>query len=202
MSQKRLATAVGLALLGAAAISPVVAHAASPQRTRGSIAAVDPTTITVTTRSGAKLSYAINADTKIAGERTVSVSEIQPGSYIGSAAVPAGGGKLRALEVTVFPPAMKGVGEGHYAWDLAPHSSMTNGTVGHLTASNGNTMTVTYQGGEKTIIVPADVPIVTVDPGAVTDLKPGLKVIVFPAKGEPKTAGTIVYGENGITPPQ
>lgn len=202
MSQKPFAAAIGLALLGAAAIAPVVAHAAPPQRTRGSIAAIDPTTITVTSRSGATVVYAITGDTLVAGERTVSVSQIQPGSYIGSAAVPAGGGKLRALEVTVFPPAMKGVGEGHYAWDLAPHSSMTNGTVGNLTASNGNTMTVTYQGGEKTIIVPADVPIVTIDPGALADLKPGLKVIVFPAKGDPKTASRIVYGENGITPPQ
>ena len=81
------------------------------------------------------MTYAITGDTKVAGEKTVSISAIQSGSYIGSAAVPAGGGKLRALEVTVFPPAMKGVGEGHYAWDLGPSSSMTNGTVGHRSGS-------------------------------------------------------------------
>jgi hypothetical protein len=79
---------------------------------------------------------------------------------------------------------------------------MTNGTVGKLVVSNSNTMTVTYFGHEKTIIVPADVPIVTVDPGSMSDLQPGVKVLVFASMTDPKTAGRIIYGENGITPPQ
>jgi hypothetical protein len=199
MSQRRIAAAaLSLALLGGAA----VAEAAPPHRTRGTIDSITPTQLVVTSRSGATVTYAITGDTKVAGEKTVPVSAIQPGSYIGSAAVPAGGGKLRALEVTVFPPAMKGVGEGHYAWDLGPKSSMTNGTVGHLVVSNGNAMTVNYGDGEKTIIVPADVPIVTIDPGSMSDLKPGVKVIVFPSMKDPKTAARILYGENGIAPPQ
>ena len=199
MSQIRIAAAaLSLALLGGTAI----AQAAPPTRTRGTIDTITPTQIVVTSRSGATVTYAISGDTRVAGERTVAASAIQAGSYIGSAAVPAGDGKLRALEVTVFPPAMKGTGEGSYAWDLTPKSSMTNGTVGHLVVSNGNTMTVNYGSGEKTIIVPADVPIVTIDPGALSDLKPGFKVIVFPSKADAKTAGTIVYGENGIAPPQ
>jgi hypothetical protein len=193
MSQIRIAAAaLTLALLGGAA----AAQAAPPHRTRGTIDSITATQLVVTSRSGAMVTYAITGDTK------VPVSAIQPGSYIGSAAVPAGGGKLRALEVTVFPPAMKGVGEGHYGWDLGPKSSMTNGTVGSLVVSNGNTMTVNYGSGEKTIIVPADVPIVTIDPGAMSDLKPGVKVIVFPSMTDPKTAARILYGENGIAPPQ
>ncbi len=199
MNQKRLASAaLGLALLGGIA----AAQAAPPHRTRGTIVSITPTEIVVTSRSGAALTYAITADTKVAGEKTVPISAIQPNSYIGSAAVPAGNGTLRALEVTVFPPAMKGVGEGSYAWDLGPSSSMTNGTVGHLVVSNGDTMTVQYKGGEKQIVVPPDVPIVTIDPGALSDLKPGVKVIVFPSATDPKTASRILYGENGITPPQ
>jgi hypothetical protein len=199
MSQIRIATAaLGLALLGGMA----AAQAAPPHRTRGTIASITPSEIVVTSRSGATVTYAITSDTKVAGETTVPVTAIQPGSYIGSAAVPAGHGMLRALEVTVFPPAMKGVGEGHYGWDLGPSSSMTNGTVGHLVVSQGNIMTVTYKGGEKKIIVPADVPIVTIDPGAMSDLKPGVKVIIFPSMTDAKTASRILYGENGITPPQ
>ena len=199
MSQIRIAAAaLTLALLGGAA----AAQAAPPHRTRGTIDSITATQLVVTSRSGATVTYAITGDTKVAGEKTVPVSAIQPGSYIGSAAVPAGGGKLRALEVTVFPPAMKGVGEGHYGWDLGPKSSMTNGTVGNLVVSNGNTMTVNYGSGEKTILVPADVPIVTIDPGAMSDLKPGVKVIVFPSMTDPKTAARILYGENGIAPPQ
>jgi hypothetical protein len=199
MSQIRIAAAaLTLALLGGTAM----AQAAPPHRTRGTIDSITPTQLVVTSRSGAMVTYAIDAATKVAGEKTVPISAIQEGSYIGSAAVPAGDGKLRALEVTVFPPALKGVGEGHYAWDLGPKSSMTNGTVGHLVVANGNTMTVDYSGGQKTIIVPADVPIVTIDPGDMSDLKPGVKVIVFPSMTDPKTAARILYGEDGIAPPQ
>jgi hypothetical protein len=142
----KAASALGLTLLGGISF----AQAAPPHRTRDTINAITATEITVTSRSGAALTYAIISDTKVAGERTVQISDIQPNSYVGSA-VPAGDGTLRSLEVTVFPPAMKGVGEGHYAWDLGPSSSMTNGTVGNLVVSNGNTMTVTYKGGEKKI---------------------------------------------------
>jgi hypothetical protein len=199
MSQISIAAAaLGLALLGGS----VIAEAAPPHRTRGTIDSITPTQIIVTSRSGGQVTYAITAATRVAGEKTVPVSAIQQGSYIGSAAVPAGDGKLRALEVTVFPPAMKGVGEGHYGWDLTPNSSMTNGTVGNLVVSNGNTMTVNYGDGEKTIIVPPDVPIVTIDPGSLGDLKPGVKVIIFPSKTNATTADRIVYGENGIAPPQ
>lgn len=199
MSQIRMAAAaLGLVLLGGVA----AAQAAPPHRTRGTIASITDTQLVVTSRSGATITYAINGDTKVAGEKTVPVSAIQAGSYIGSAAVPAGNGTLRALEVTVFPPAMKGVGEGHYAWDLGPSSSMTNGTVGHLVVSKANTMTVDYNGGQKTIVVPPDVPVVTIDPGSTADLKPGVKVIVFPSMQDPKTAARILFGENGITPPQ
>jgi hypothetical protein len=199
MSQIRIAAAaLSLVLLGGTAI----AQAAPPHRTRGTIASITPTQIVVTSRTGETVTYAISGDTKVAGEKTVPITAIQAGSYIGSAAVPAGDGKLRALEVTVFPPAMKGTGEGSYAWDLTPSSSMTNGTVGHLVVSNGNTMTVDYKGGEKTIVVPADVPIVTIDPGSMSDLKPGVKVLVFPSMTDATTASTIVYGEDGIAPPQ
>jgi hypothetical protein len=35
----------------------------------------------------------------------------------------------RAIEVLIFPPAMKGTSEGRYPWDLKPKSTMTNGTI-------------------------------------------------------------------------
>ena len=47
-------------------------------------------------------------------------------------------GKLHALEVLIFPEAMKGTGEGHRPWDLQPESQMTNATV------SGGTETTRY----------------------------------------------------------
>jgi hypothetical protein len=191
------AAAMGLALLG----TVVVAQAASA-RTRGTVSTISATQIDLKTRDGGSASFAITPDTKYVGETTGAMSDIKAGSYIGTAAVPAGNGMLRALEVTVFPPAMAGAGEGHYPWDLGKTSSMTNGTVGHLVVSNGNIMTVTYKGGEQKIMVPTDVPIVMIAPGTAASVTPGVKVIVNPPKTDPKTAEFILYGENGITPPQ
>lgn len=178
------------------------AQVQSPGRVRGSILSVSPSEITVNDRSGAPVRLTIDGGTRYTGVKPVALSAIQPGSYIGCAALPAGGGKLRALEVTVFPPAMQGVGEGHYAWDLQPQSSMTNGTVGSLSRAEGNTITVTYNGGSQTILVPPGVPVVTVEPGRWQDLHPGVKVVVLPAQGAASQAGHILYGEQGITPPQ
>jgi hypothetical protein len=199
MSQKFFATAaMGLALLSGAA----AAQAAAPARVRGTVVSLTATNIDVTTRAGADAQFAVTPNTHFLSETTGALTDIKAGSYIGSAAVPAAGGKLRALEVTVFPPEMAGVGEGHYAWDLGKSSSMTNGTVGSLVVSDGNTMTVKYDGGEKQIMVPADVPIVMLAPGSANDVKAGVKVIVAPVKGDPKTANAVLYGLNGITPPQ
>ena len=56
---------------------------------------------------------------------------------------------------------MRGTGEGHRPFDLQPQSTMTNGTVGAVTGSVGRTLTLSYQGGEKTIVVPPETPVVT-----------------------------------------
>lgn len=193
--------------LAAAAVSLIVlgsgfASAASVHRARGSIVSISPAQIVVNSLTGDSATFAITPDTGYAAERPLALSAIQPGSYIGSAAVSDGSGKLRALEVTVFPPSMKGVGEGHYAWDLTPHSTMTNGTVGDLKHAEGDVLTVTYNGGEQTILVPPGTPIVTIGPGTYKALQPGMKVVVFPSPKDPKIAGRIAYGENGLTPPQ
>jgi hypothetical protein len=191
-----VALASGLILIGTAA------GAVAETRSRGSIISISPQQIVVDSWSGEAMTFAITADTRYAAEKPVALAAIQPGSYIGSAAVPATGGVLRALEVTVFPPNMNGVGEGHYAWDLAPDSSMTNGTVGDLKQESGDLLTVTYNGGEQKILVPPDTPIVSVGPGSFTDLQPGVKVIVFSDAHDPQAADRILYGENGMTPPQ
>jgi hypothetical protein len=60
-----------------------------PQRTRGTIVSITPTQIVVTSRTGQTVIYVISGDIKVAGEKTVPITAIQAGSYIGSAAVPA-----------------------------------------------------------------------------------------------------------------
>jgi hypothetical protein len=112
---------------GIFAISIAAVAASPPMNVRGTIAQVDGNTIQIKERDGdvAKVHLADNA--KIVSVAKASLSDIKPGSFIGTAATPRTDGKLQAIEVHVFPESMRGTGEGTRAWDLTPKSSMTNG---------------------------------------------------------------------------
>jgi hypothetical protein len=98
-------------------------------------------------------------------------------------AMPRADGSQSALEVHIFPEAMRGTGEGHYPWDLRPQSTMTNANVEQVvTAVDGQTLTLKYKDGEKKIFVPANTPIVVYVPGDKSDLKPGAKVFIAAVK--------------------
>jgi hypothetical protein len=186
-------------LAGAAAQTP----APTPTRLRATIDSVTDTTLTVTPRNGSATTIQVPPNVRIAGITVANIGDIKPGSYIGTAAAPQPDGTQKALEVHVFPPSMVGSGEGFRPWDSAPNSTMTNGTVGDLVGTHGRTLTVKYKGGEKTVIVPDDVPIVSIEPGTRSLLTPGAHVIVFASKGADGalTALSISVGENGLTPP-
>jgi hypothetical protein len=174
-----------------------------PSRVRATIDSVIDTAMTVTPRNGSPTVIALPQDVRIAGITIAKIDDIKPGSYIGTAAAPQPDGTQKALEVHVFPPSMVGSGEGFRPWDSAPNSTMTNGTVGDLVGSKGRTLTVKYKGGEKTVIVPDDVPIVSIEPGTRALLTPGAHVIVFASKGVDGslTAISVNVGEHGLTPP-
>ncbi|WP_397448729.1 DUF5666 domain-containing protein [Pseudomonas sp. NA-150] len=170
---------------------------------RGAITALDGDTLKIHTTRGEDVTVNLTKDTQVRGVTLAQISDIKPGSYIGTAAVPGPDGTLKALEVHVFPPSMAGTGDGHRAFDLTKDSSMTNGSVGDLVTSNGRTMTVKYKGGEQKVVVPDDVPIVNLVPGDRSLLKPGVKVVLFAQKDAQGnlTAQGVSAGENGITPP-
>ena len=133
----------------------------------------------------------------------VDPAAIQPGSFVGTASLPGADGTLAALEVLVFAESMRGTGEGHSPWDLQPGSQMTNATVGAIVpGAKGRTMTLHYKDGEKTIVVPDGVPVVTLKPGDKSLLVPGAKVIVTAQvrNGQP-TALRVTAGRNGFQPP-
>lgn len=190
--------AIGFALVSSVAI------AALPPRTRGTIDSVKGDTLTVTTRDGQKAAVKMNGDTQVASVAQAQFSDIKPDSYIGAAAAPQPGGTLKALEVTVFDPKLRGLGDGHYPWDLGgSDTTMTNGAVGALAGANGRTLAVKYEGGEKQIAVPEDVPIVLVAPADRGILTPGARAVVFAEKGTDGTltAKFIAVGVNGTVPP-
>ncbi|MEX5554897.1 DUF5666 domain-containing protein [Pseudomonas pergaminensis] len=189
----------------AAAMAVGLAQAAEAPRVgvRGAITTMEGDAMHVKVNSGEEVIVHLTPATQVRAVTLAKIDEIKPGSYIGSAAMPNADGSLTALEVHVFPPAMAGTGDGHRAFDLKEGSSMTNGTVGDLVVSNGRTLTVKYKGGEQKIVVPEDVPIVNLEPGDRSLLKPGVKVVLFAAQGADGTitAQAISAGKDGVTPP-
>lgn len=183
--------------------APSHADDAKPTRVRGAITALEGDLLKVHSNRGEDLQIHLTKDTQVRGVTLAQVSEIKPGSYIGSAAVPQPDGTLKALEVHVFPPEMAGTGDGHRAFDLGKDSTMTNGSVGDLVTSNGRTITVNYKGGQKKIVIPDDVPIVNLVPADRSLLKPGVKVVLQALKADngALNAVSISAGENGVTPP-
>lgn len=197
------------ALLLSALLLSFGALAAPPDNvikpTRGTIDAVNGNTLQITTRQGEKLSVGLTDETKVNSVSQAKMSDIQPDSFIGTAAVPQADGTLKALEVHVFDPSLRGSGEGFNPFESADGrvNTMTNGTVGKLVNSNGRRMTVKYKGQEKTVIVPDDVPVVLITPGDKSLLKAGAKVMLHTArndKGETVVRGVSV-GKDGLTPP-
>ncbi len=174
----------------------------APPRTRGVITAVGDDSVTLRSHAGT-VTLKITAGTGYIGATKASLSAVQTGRFIGTAAVPQPDGTLKALEVTVFPESMRGAGEGNYGWDLGKNSSMTNGTIGSVVGTSGRTMTVDYKGGQKKLLVPDDVPVVDLEPGSKAMLKPGAHVVAFGPKGGDGSvdAKRIIIGEDGTVPP-
>ncbi len=80
---------------------------------------------------------------------------------------------------------------------------MTNGTIGTVTASTKLSMTVNYKGGEKTLLVPDDVPVVDLEAGDRSLLQTGAHVVAIGPKAADGSvdAKRVIVGEKGAVPP-
>jgi hypothetical protein len=194
--------------LGATAFALVLAASAWAQdtvRVRGAIERVDGNTIVVKSRDGAELKVVLANNALVVAIVKASMADIKQGSFVGVTGMPQADGSQRAIEVHIFPEAMRGTGEGHYPWDLRPGSTMTNANVEQtVTGVDGQTLSVKYKDGEKKLIVPPDATIVTYMPGDKSELKPGTKIFIAAAKKQPDgtlEAPRVNYGRDGLTPP-
>ncbi len=172
-------------------------------RIRGAVTAFDGHVLRVKTREGKALKLSVPADARINVLSPLHMSDIKPGSFVGVTAV-LSAGALRALEVHVFPEAMRGTGEGHYDWDLAPGSTMTNANVDAIvTGNNGETLKLSYQGGSQEILVPPNTPIITFTPATRSLLKRRAQVfIIARQEADGKLAALrILVGKGALKPP-
>jgi len=195
--------AAGIAMLMVA--SSVWAQQPQKVNVRGTIEAVDGTVLSTKSRDGTVMKVKLADNASVRGVVKMALADVKVGSYVGVATMPQPDGSLKALEVLIFPDAMRGVAEGHRPWDLQPTSQMTNANVEVMVAGkDGQELSLKYKDGEKKIIVPSDVPVVTFVPGDKGELKPGAKIVIIGATkledGTVEAAGVNV-GRNGIMPP-
>ena len=197
---------IALAAAFVFAVVPALAQNAPVASARATIETVsaDGASLGVKTRAGEELTIHISPKTRFALVIPATLADVKPGSFVGVAATPGEGNELKAVEVHIFPEAMRGAGEGHRPFDLGPGSSMTNGNItARVDATSGPKLTVTYKGGEQAIVVDPKTPIVALAPGAQTDLKPGAAII---ARGPKQDDGSIdaafvLVGKDGLVPP-
>lgn len=182
--------------------APQAQGGAAPARdehVRGEVASASGDTLSVKTKAGQTVEVKLAPDVKVSKAEKTDLGSVEKGTFIGTTAVPQADGSLRAIEVHVFPEAMRGTGEGHRPWDLGAKSTMTNATVANVKKSGGGTgstmtnatvqgkqksgggqtLALEYKGGKKTVLVPAGTPVVKLEPGDRSLLAPGAHVFVI-----------------------
>jgi hypothetical protein len=219
--------AVYPALLGAAALLVAAGGQPStkPEHVRGTVERLDGDVLTVATSTGS-VRVRLAPTTPVAMLVPSDRARITDGSFLGITSITEPDGSQRAVEVHVFPEAMRGTGEGSSGWDWpgaqggskmtnGTASKMTNGTVSGSKMTNGtvtsqaggSSLTLQYKtgksGGSQMITIPPDVPVVVIEPGQSRDLRPGVHVFVLAAQGSAGalTAVRVLAGKNGLVPP-
>ena len=194
-----------LLVFTAAAICSPPLWAQETMRVRGTIERIDGSTLYVKTRDGADLKIALADKPVFTAIIPATLADLKPGTYVGSAAMPGPDGSLRAVEVHIFPEAMRGTGEGHRPWDGGAQATMTNANVETAVAGvDGQMLTLKYKDGEKKLLVTPQTAIVTFAPGDRAEVKPGTKIFIAAAQKQADgslVAARISYGRDGLTPP-
>ncbi|MEJ0097069.1 MAG: hypothetical protein WDM84_02815 [Bauldia sp.] len=155
-----------------------------PQRVRGTIEQVTADAITIKTADGKDQTLPLAPDVRIGSDKALTLADIKSGDYIGTGATKQPDGTLVADEVTVFPAALRGAGEGQRPWTGGPNSSMTNANVDEVAmGTSGNVLKLSYKGGTAEVVVKPGTPIVTPQPGDRTLLVAGLAVVAYVRTG-------------------
>ena len=140
--QKAMGRTLGLAALVLAALG-CAANAQDTVRVRGTIERVEGPVYVVKARDGAELKITLMDNGIVVAIVKASLADIKPGLFVGSTGMPQPDGSQKAIEVHIFPEAMRGTGEGHYPWDLQADSTMTNANVEESVAGvDGQTLTL------------------------------------------------------------
>jgi len=176
----------------------------TPTRIRGTVEKLDGQSLMVKSRDGQQLTIVLAPNFAVRYLVKKSLADVKSGDFVATTSTKGTDGKNHSVELRIFPEAMRGLGEGQYAWDLMPDSLMTNATVtGIAGAPQGQTLKVTYKGGESEIVVGPDTPVFTYESGDASLLKPGAAVFLVALKKPDGTlaAQGVTAEKDGLRPP-
>ncbi|MCV9935669.1 hypothetical protein OIU35_04780 [Boseaceae bacterium BT-24-1] len=188
------------ALIGLVTLVTTGLQAQTPQtRIRGTVERLEGQSLTVKTPEGTVTTVALAPNYSVGAVVKASMADIRKGSFIGVGARPQAGGTLMAVQVFIFPEAMRGTGEGHKPWGVLPDSTMTNATVAETVSQvEGGSVTLTYPGGEQTIAIPSEANIIMAAPAQPGDLVAGAQVAMTASR---QADGSLSSGRVTIAKP-
>ena len=179
----------GLAVAGAALVLSAVAFAAPGPSTQaeGTLAAVEPAAVTVTTSAGTQVRVAVTGDTVVIRRRAVVLEEMKPNDFVGVTARREADGSLTAISINIFPPEFRGrVREAQFVMDTG--NIMTNAMVfQNVRAVLGRTLYLKLGDGSVIIAVPRDAQVFRLTIMPVGELRPGMRVVVRGTAGSDGT---------------
>jgi hypothetical protein len=190
--------------LALVALLPAAAPGQTTVNVRGAVVEFSGQILTVKSRAGATVPVRLADNYALMEVKKVKLTDIKVGDYVGTAAVRRPDGTFRAQEVLIFPGFARGSREGHFPWDLAPDSTMTNATVTGIAArSEGTMLTLKHKAGEVTVLVPPTAPVVTFGIGHIDQLKPGAHIFIEGTRQPDGTITTtsVLVGRDGLVPP-
>jgi hypothetical protein len=197
MTTKRLLVAI----LAALAAAPAFAQA--PQPIRGTIGKIDGPILSVKQAEGPDVSIKLTDNAQVFDVKAAALADLKVGDYVGVGAMPQPDGSQKAIQVTIFAPSQRGIGEGFRPWDR-PGSTMTNGTVDTTVAGvDGQVLTVKYKDGEQKIVIGPDSKLRAYVQGDKSELIAGAHIaIVRPEKAPDGSLQTsrVNVGIGGVAP--
>jgi hypothetical protein len=203
----------GVALVASWAVLGA-AQAAEPYGMRGMLVGVDDNVLTVMNDDEETFEVAFTEDTELFAVSPAKWSDIDAGQFVGITSIESGGQRV-ALEVHIFAEDLRGVGEGHYPWDLVKDPNMmTNATVAEVEEVHPaqRQLRLTYKEGEgenaaegeQIIAVPDFVDVVFLakseDPDLLAPDRSAFLLVEDAGEGPP-TAIAIAVGLDGVVPP-
>jgi hypothetical protein len=188
-----------IAFFAVVAVSFAVFAQTPPVKVRGTIVGLEGDVLTVKSKDGTEKKVELAKDATVAVAQKTTLSEIKPGTLVGSTAVKGKDGKLVAREVHTIPPQAP---QGHMPWDTEPGATMTNANLtGVAKASGGEEITLQYKDGEQKIVVPKGTPILTFTPGDRSALKKGETIFTMAREQDGKlVTGRIQVSKGGVKP--